>query len=390
MSKNSDGAQTPQGAPYPREKRRGGLHIGNVLLVVAGLAVLGVVGFGYSLMQDQSVVESTSPEADTILFPDIPSDLAEGTSLTLSQNGNQIRIEKTATGWGLADWGNYPVRSDKLETLLRELTALRGTVIDSTKAAGAMPAGTPDPLAKAVAFTLDDAAGQPLAGGHIGEVIATPGGAQITRTYVRRTSDDAVFLTDRAITLENTPLAWVDPVILDIPRDRIQSVAITDTDNKKLAMKRQEDGARFAPTEVPGGGEISEVWMMTRIAGSLEQLQFSAVRPADAASEQTDGALATAEFVTNSGLRVTLHMVRIEDGAWTRIATDTVDGANSSARQEEQQLTARTEGWQFLLPDFMIGTMANRTEDIVEQPGGSTPAPPLTPAPETQNPATPQ
>lgn len=394
MSNQQDWPGAADGSRGPGSGKRTVGRIGSMLLLLAIAAVIGIVGFGYSLMQSQTVGETASTDPDTVLFPDLQAIPAAGTTLVIGADASRFSLVRRDDGWRLADWDEYPADSGKVEHLLRELSAMRGTRVAEGGTAGG-GASTQDPLATAIPINIQGPDDNMVAAARIGAVVAAPGGAQITRTYIDRTSDNAVFLSDRPITLLADPLKWIDPVVLDIPRDRIQSVVTTDTEGKVLTIERQEQGGEFAPTEMPESGRISESWMMTRTAAALEKLQFSQVRSSESDMPEDGLPFAKYVFVTREGLRISLDMFRLEGGAWTQIAADTVDGATSNARAEASRIEARTDGWRFLLPEFMLGGLVTKTDEMIEQrPSGSSSSSPSAPAPqptpETENPATPR
>lgn len=350
----------------------------NLLMLVAGLFVVGIVALGSHLFMDRAIVQ-TVQEQDEPLFPRL-SDASETVSgIVIERGGDRLEMTRQEGGqWGLANWDGYPVDEAKVAGLIDSLAALRGVPASTDKI------GTPNVpdlrgRATATQVTVQDSEANVLASLLIGDTVATPGGAEINRTFVQPGDADRAWLSAQEIIVPTERAAWTGAIILDIAASRIASAHLRDTDGKSLRIERQESMEQpFRPTGLPEGARISETWQLTRMAGALENLQIVEARKANDTTLPLDADKVEAEFETLDGLRVTLAMVRKDDMNWAEIRAEA--DAASEARQEAEAISARTAGWHFRLPDFATeGLVKNR--DAVIDGAGSRAVPPATEPP---------
>lgn len=336
----------------------------NLLMLLAAIFVIGIVALGGYLFMGRSIVQ-TVQEQDQQLFPPLSDARAAINGITIERGGDRLGLARREDGrWGLANWDGYPVEEDRVNGLIDSLASLRGVQASTDRVSTAT---IPDlrNLDTVTRVTVRDDRGSVLAGLLIGDTVATPGGAEINRTFVQPVETERAWLSAREITVPIDRAAWINAIILDIAAERIASARLRDASGMTLSIVRQENMEQpFRPTGLPEGARVSEAWQLTRMAGALEKLQIVEARRANDALLPPDADGVEAEFETRNGLRVKLAMVRKDDMNWAEIHAE-ADAANE-ARQEAEAIRSRTEGWHFRLPDFAADGFITDTGAVID------------------------
>lgn len=352
----------------------------NLLVLFAVIFVAGIVALGSYLFLDRSIIQ-TVQEQDEQLFPRLSDARQAIDGIAIERGDDRLELVRQEDGqWGLANWDSYPVDEDKVAGLIDSLASLRGVPASTEKITAA---DVPDLRNRETAtkVTVQDSDGSVLADMLIGETVATPGGAEINRTYVQPGDDDRAWLSAREIAVPIDLAAWTPSVILDIGPERIASARLRDADGNRLNIERQENMEHpFKPTDLPEGARVSEAWQLTRMAGALEKLQIVEARKANDITLPPDAEKLEAVFETLDGLRVKLAMVRKDEMNWAEITAEA--DAASDAKPEADAINARTAGWHFRLPDFATKGLVSNTDAVIDdtrhpqpRPQGTSPAP---------------
>jgi hypothetical protein len=350
----------------------------NLLIVIAVFVVIGMVALGANLFMDRSIVQ-TVQQQDEQLFPRLSDNRAAVSSIVIERGGDRLELTRQEDGqWGLANWDGYPVDESKIAGLIDSFAALHGAPASTEKITAA---NVPDLRNQntATAVTVRDRGGNALADLLIGDTVATPGGAEINRTYVQPGGEERAWLSAREIAVPIDLPAWTTSIILDISPDRITSARLRDAKGNSLGIERQENMEHpFKPTGLPEGARVSEAWQLTRMAGALEKLQIVEARKANDATLPPDADKVEAEFETLDGLRVKLAMVRQNDVNWAEIKAEA--DSVGDAKQEADAINARTAGWHFRLPDFATEGLVATTDAVIDRTSPRPAAPATAPA----------
>lgn len=342
----------------------------NLLILLVFIFVAGMVALGSHLFMERSIVK-TVEEQDEHLFPRLSDESDDVAGILIERGQDRLELVRRNDGrrddtqWGLANWDGYPVDEEKVAGLIDDLAALRGVETSTDQISAA---NIPDLRDRntATEVTVRDNEGAVVAGLIIGDTVATPGGAEINRTFVQPRGAERAWLSAREIRVPVDHTAWISPIILDIAPDRIAVAKLRDTDGNRLEIERQENMEQpFKPTNQPEGTRVSEPWLLTRVAAALEKLQIVEARKADGSSLPADTDKLEAEFKTLDGLRVKLAMAHQGDATWAEIEAQADDA--STAKPEADSINARTAGWHFRLPDFVTKDLTANPEATVRE-----------------------
>ena len=154
------------------------------------------------------------------LLPALASELNTVTSLSVSKGGaTAVTVHKQGEQWTVAERADYPADVVKVRKLL---LALSDAKIREEK--------TSNPDSYAVIGVEDPA--QPGATGAKIELIAPHGKYDVIvgksageGNFVRRAAEKTSYMVEPGISFEAEPRYWIDTRLLDIPADKIQSIA---------------------------------------------------------------------------------------------------------------------------------------------------------------------
>lgn len=410
-----------------------------VLGIAAVVALTG--GVVAERLADKS---STNDRGGDPALPALQDAVNDVQTVEVSAGGDVLTFERSDDGWTAVEKGGYPAQADKVRSLvlaLRELEVVEAKTADAERFERL---GLVDPAedgATSKRITLRGADGAAVASLWIGDRRASQGGAG-ARSMGSRPADmhyvfagdegDPALLVSGQLVADTRVTSWFDTAVLNIPRDRFGAARFTWADGETLEVvpnPSEEDGLMI--TDVPEGKESKGTVALNPARTALAGLRFDDVARASEIDFEHES-LATAEFFTEHGLRITVETVELPSEAdpdttrvWAQVSAahapdespasaagdpesaDGPDGADDetaapageegpqgegadgdvadeapSAEEladEAAELEARLSGWAFALPQWKTRALRMRTADVVQDV-----PPPLTPVEEPE------
>lgn len=323
---------------------------------------------------------------------------AGNTTLVTLQRGDGI--------WGIAQRDGYPADWPAVRSLLRELGQAKVIAPKTAREEYYPRLGVAD-------VSRDDTGGGLLRWGEgDGQALIIGIEAEdLTGRYVRQPGSAQSYLVDQQLDVKTDPADWINKAIIDWQGSRLQEVTIRHPDGDVVRIRRDnEDALEMRLVNIPEGREVSGQWAVNGIANSLISLRADDVRRA---GELPDDAI-RALFVTDDGINLVISLyqeqpeqddavveadaeVADDSSAETRYiarldvsleptpATDTdsqvleqmdasddatAPGASEDAGEtgpaaEVEQLQTKTEGWEFIIPDYKYNSLNKRLEDLL-------------------------
>ncbi len=289
------------------------------------------------------------------LFPELERRLEEVTGLGIEGARSTFTLTRRDGSWSVAEKDGYPAQGDKVEALLQELAGLRSVYAsteDSLRYADYGLGGPEHPNSSRVRIALKTAGDAVLVEVDLGHTVTTPAGSQV---FLRRSGQERVWVADSELHVSADPMAWIDEALMDIPREQVREVTLTDPQGEELVVQRSPEGA-LELTQGPQESTPADVEAMaSSVTGALERLAFEDVRSAPPLAEVPAGHRAT--FRTFDGLRISLRVIDRDDERWTLVDASSAPGDRESgaggqgaARQEIARISQKTAGWAFRLP----------------------------------------
>ena len=223
-------------------RARSFLILGAVTLLVSGAAVFTVV----RSEQPQSTLQPGGP-----VLPGLTERLADVSAVVVRDAGQTLTIRRTAEGWGLAEYGDYPVQVDKVREIVRALVQSEKAEAKTSRADRWSRLSVEDveaPGSTSKLVSLRNAAGDVVAQliiGKLGSGVGAEGS-----TYVRVPGESQAWLARGTLSPSVRAGDWVERRLFGIPAPDIQQVRIVHPDKSTVTVIREGGGPH-----VPSGGD---------------------------------------------------------------------------------------------------------------------------------------
>ncbi len=324
-------------------------------------------------------------------------------TVTLEQNENNI--------WVVRECFGYPAQFGKLADLLKTLYDMTvGQIVRVRPSSlGQLKLVAPDEpgsaAEKATQIQCYDDSGESVAILWIGEAKrgeareGSPYGfAMPEGTFVRlpgnpadlRDTSDQVILVKNTFQLGETPVAWIDKQLFNVPNESVQSIVVTSPRGEQYRVARtnateQLTLAALAPKQQ---GKVSE---LAALGNALTA--FAVDEVLDPAVAKTNMALATAWTFAATTFDGVIYTVKLADTnvpqayaqvtvKYTKPVIDSVASniaAHVASRPDEVQESVRSldrklAQWTFILPEFKADQLRTPIANLTE-PKPAPPAP---------------
>ena len=286
----------------------------------------------------------------TALFPDLPSQLSTVTSISVSGSAGTVTAQIGGTTWTMPALDGYAAEPAVARGLLAGLADLR---LEEAKTAlpalhgrlGVAASGGED--ARGHRIILADASGEVIADLIIGDRGRIgPGPSR----YVRRPTEDQVWLAHGAIDIPDTAIDWVDRQIFDIPATEIVEVEIAGPDRPSLVIRRDPASDTMTIVDLPDDRMVEQAYRVANMATILEDLDFTDVRHAADLEWPDDGARGVLRTSTGLVLTAELAADPLADDIWVRFRAP--------------DIAEHLAPWAFRLPRHKTDRLQATIEDI--------------------------
>lgn len=330
------------------------------LYTVAALALAAVV---LAVLGERQSAPGGVAAGDPAL-PGLAEQLDDVTRVTIVAPGGETAatLERGAGTWTVAELDAYPADLSKLRAALLGLSEARIVERMTDDPSRYERIGVEDVGLETAAGTLvrietGNGASHELILGH---------SDRAEERYARRPGQAASILIDRDPDLALEPAGWVDPVIVDVPAERVASVSIRHADGETLELTRAEPSQRdFAVAGVPEGREVDR-GTANATGGGLRGLRLEAVARFDAA--RAGEPVATIGYTTFDGLEITIDAYEIDGEPWLALGASPGGAAEAGVADEAAAIEARIDGWRYRVAERAYGQMTRRLGDLLAQP----------------------
>ncbi len=345
-----------------------------VTAVFAAAAAIGVVA-NYG----------TAPAAreEALMFPDLIDRLGEVRAVVIRHKKADFTLERSKSGWAMAEKNGYPVLADKVRKTMVQLAGLRLLEAKTRKPERFARLGVEDVGADAQSrmVILKNGAGETLAEVIVGRYRFDLGGDGKAGAYVRRPGENQAWLARGNLTVGQDVAAWLRRDIVDVPAKRVREVVVTAPDGGTLSVfKEAPADKRFKTEDVPADAKPGKGMPTTLndIGAALSLLDLADVAPVSAFDFDADGAYEV-ELRTFDGLVVRITLVDKGKGTWARFEAaadpavavlekgDDAKGLKSAEEvaKEVADINARVAAWAYRLADYKAKVMKTRVADLI-------------------------
>lgn len=321
-----------------------------LLGVAVGLwALLGLMGLA------TGTASTSHSRMGSAILPDFGASRVEASRIRFTLADESYTLERSSTGWVMAETGGYPVRLDRIADLAGGLETLS---YDARR--------TNDPY-KHDRLGLGD----PVEGGNgvLVEVFGTENelshavivGRKNEDLYVREPGNTQSYRASGSLPPFYNRRAWLDLDIVDIDPAAIRSVRITDARDRTLYLRRAEgrDARSFSPAPPNQDDRL-----ISRLAASSTALAITRLTPQDVkpAEDLINGPIARHISETFDGLEINLQAYREPNGFWVTLRA--IEAGEGARRAEV--INQKAEGWAFRISDYDFQDFTPSVTSIVE------------------------
>lgn len=367
------------------------------------LTVVTVAALGWAVLSQGPDSGTASKDSGGKLFPELDARLNDIAEVKVEKFGKSATLRREGGKWILADRGGYPAKFEKVKELAVRVASLEIEEKKTAKKENHQKLGVAWPStakegsdgAEAALVVIKDAGGKELAALVTGK---TEWMGSKAKVYARRLSEDQVWLCEPQGSLDIVPEAknWIEPEIVKLDNERVQSVAIEHADGERVDIARSAtDHTKFAVQAVPAGRSERYAGIGNGVAQALGSgltlEDVRAVTEIDFAKEP----LAKTRFKTTDGLELVVELAKFEDKTWAKVsasftpppeeapAATPTEGEpkpegepaaetppaepKRDVAKEAEELNGRLAPWAFELPSWRSDALLRRMQDLLNE-----------------------
>jgi hypothetical protein len=327
---------------------------GFVLACLWGIAVLLIAVAGATFWAQRAA--TGGPVVSGKVLPNFSSDLPLTRTITITTSEGTYTLVRQGDAWVMPERDNYPVSSQALSTLAKNLGDLRYKAAQTSDPNQFARLGVDDPTREpstpsrtgsSTQLSLKNATGQILHSlflGQKGEAL-----------FVRKTGSNEVFEAQGDLPNFERITTWLDLKVIDIAPETIASVSGGRTGAVRYDIVRRPDGG-FAPV----GG-------VANVTATTAAIALTSWNPIDVvgASTLTSDPIGTHVTLLRTGISITVTAYQERGKNWVVLSAD----ANDESQQEAaNKINRRTDNWAFALDQTAFENLTFPTRAVVEGP----------------------
>jgi hypothetical protein len=300
------------------------------------------------------------------LFPGLAAQASRIAKIELKQGDKSLTLARDKDVWTLADKGGYPAKTEAVRALVVKLV---GAELVESKTRNKDRYGLlelEDPTAKdaksRLLWLLDDKGGV-IAETIVGKKRFDAFGGSKSATYVRKPGDAQSWLSNADLDVSVAVKDWVLASVLDLSAAKIAKVTVEIPGEEPLVIARDAaDATKYALVGMPEGKKLKEGVGIDAIVRATGNLELEDVRkPAAGAAPAGDASVAKIE--ADGGLAVTVRLRKEGEDTWVSLEAT---GADGDAKKTADDITKRTQGWEYKVPAYKAQSILKRRADLFE------------------------
>lgn len=331
-----------------------------LLLITAAAVVVAV------LVSFSNGGAGVDPEVNKPVLPEIAAQLGQVARVTLVHGDTKTTLLRQGDRWVVEEKGGYPADATRLHRMLLGLAQLRYVEAktskpDLYKRLDVEDAGKKN--SKSTLITVSDAKGTLL-----GEIIAGKRrvdelGGGTDGVYVRKPGNKRSWLASGTLGLPQDATQWLEPNIIDLPRDKVKEVVLTQPDGSSLDIAHDNPEAKLELQHAPANVKLKSDDALVEPTTALASLTLTDVKPIAQMPMAGEG-VSHAEFVGFDGLTVKVALVDKDGKSWAHFEAS---GSGAATKQAEA-LNARLSPWVYAIPDYKAKSLRTKLADLTAPP----------------------
>ena len=299
------------------------------------------------------------------LVPGLAAQASRIAKIELKQGDKALTLARDKEAWSLADRGGYPAKPEAVRALLVKLAGAELVESKTRNKDRYALLELEDPAAKdaksRLLRLLDDKGGV-IAEAVVGKKRLDAFGGNKSGTYVRKPGDAQTWLASADLDVSVAVRDWVQTGVLDVPAAKIAKVTVEIPGEEPLVIARDAgDATKYALVGMPEGKKLKEGAGIDAIVRAAGNIDLEDVRKPAAAAAPED--VSVVKIEADGGLAVTVRLRK--EGADTWVALE-AGGADGDAKKTAEDITTRTQGWEFKVPAHKAQSILKRRADLFE------------------------
>lgn len=349
----------------------------STLLILATLA--GIIVIAAVMTSQQRGSFQVSAPAQGEFYPELDSKIAGIDKFKLVSPSRTLEFARRDDMWVASSKYDYPANATLIQKTLKNLATMQKTQEKTKKPEGYEQLGVEDNLSSTSrGFRIEAFTGsEPVVNVHLGAQAST-GKSEF---YVRDHGDAQVWQVRGDLNLKDDDETWLSSEIIDIDKNRIESIDFKDKDGNAFTIKRASpQETSFDLTPVPTGRKVKSPYIIDMASKGLMKMTLSDVKPlSDFDMDQT----AFATYRTFDGLVVQLFYaekaksgnkaIGLEKKGWIKLITSLDEaqiekgkGDKEKLTQEVERLNNRHQNWAYHIPSYKIEQIKRSLESLLE------------------------
>lgn len=307
------------------------------------------------------------------LLPDLSGRINDLATIRINGAYVSTTLERTDTGWRIAEKAGHPADMDKVQALLSSLLQAeieRRTTDDPARYARI---GLGD---AATELLLEDGDGARIAGLAVGKRRFN---ADSFRSYVRRLPEAQTWLVNDLAELRTEASDWLPASLVELARSRVARLDVDLAEGDGAVLVRDPDSGEFHLADLQEAETFSGQRAAERTVTAFTTLRIDDVRPAGEVTADADP-MAVVSLATHDGLTLRLSLYDPGDETGDALATlaadyaapdpdampDRVDDVPQDGPAEAEAFNDRTQGWAYRLSASAALALMRQRGDLVE------------------------
>ncbi len=334
-------------------------------------------------------------DAYGLLFPELFEQLSEVNNIQFTSGEGEFTLYREGEDWFIREHYDYPAHFDEVKRMLidlseAELLERKTDNPDEHYILGVEGADPEVPGGESLKVSLrdDDEEVAGLILGQQREITTQAGPKQF---YVRRAGEQESWLAEGYLQINPVMLNWIQAEIINLARERIARVEITQPNGDSAVIVNTGAKDRFGTPEDGEETIFKYPQLGYDIAGSLHQMRMEDVKPV-AEFSRGDAEVVTARFTTFDGLVVTTESSFIDgfyystmsaafDASAIQPAPKDIQELNvtkkpEAVKEEVAKLNQRLSPWVYQVSGFVGTNLMRARSDMVTERSNVIPMPP--------------
>lgn len=359
----------------------------------AVLLAITVVALIIAFLTTRQNTPSDSGEK-TVLFPDLKNTIDNVGEISIRDNSNSINLVLEDDVWKVRQADNYPALFNKIRQTTIALTELQILSEKTSNPSLYSKLSVEDPDDRDAAsklLTMKDTSGNQLAELIVGKDRVSKTAANRRGLYVRFPAQAQTLLVEGELDISTDPGNWIKKDLIDIETDRIRSIRIEHKNDAEVSLQRSAGQDDLLLSGIPEGKRPQPEYVINRMEGILEDINIDQVKRDGGMELPEDAAVAVVR--TFDGLVATIISAAVDETNYTKFSfryeatasipepqpeerdessaeqTNNDDSSEKESRNVEQEvteLTNKTSGWLYTIPDYKSELFSRKLEDLIE------------------------